>query len=49
MKAVHIEVVSDLSTDVFIACLRRFISWRGKLNLLWSDYGTNFVDAAREL
>ena len=49
VKTVHIEVVSDLSTDTFIMCLRRFISQRGKLNLLWSDYSTNFVGVACEL
>ena len=49
VKAVHLEVVSDLTTDAFIACLRRFISRRGKPNVIWSDHGTNFVGAAREL
>ena len=42
-KAVHIEALSDLTSEAFIACLRRFISRRGKLTLLWSDHGTNFV------
>ena len=49
VKAVHLEVVSDLTTDAFIACLRRFISRRGKPNVIWSDHGTNFIGAAREL
>lgn len=49
VKAVHLELVSDLSTDAFIACLRRFISRRGKPTLLWSDHGTNFVGAASEI
>ena len=48
VKAVHLELVSDLSTDAFIGCLRRFISRRGKPTLLWSDHGTNFVGAAGE-
>ena len=26
VKAVHLDLVSDLTTDIFIACLRRFIS-----------------------
>lgn len=42
VKAVHIEVVSDLT---FLACLRRFISRREKPNLIWSDHGTNFIGA----
>ena len=47
MKAVHIEAVSDLTSKAFLACLRRFISRRGKPTLLWSDHGTNFVGAKR--
>ena len=48
-KAVHIEAVSDLTSEAFLACLRRFISRRGKPTLLWSDHGTNFVGAKRIL
>ena len=33
VKAVHLEVVSDLSTKSFIACLRRFAACCGKPNL----------------
>ena len=49
VKAVHLELVSDLSTDTFIASLRRFVARRGKPILIWSDHGSNFVGAAREL
>ena len=49
IKAVHLELVSDLTTDAFIAALRRFIARRGKPSLIWSDHGTNFVGAVREL
>ena len=49
VKAVHLELVSDLTSEAFIASLRRFISRRGKPSLIWSDNGTNFVGAAREL
>ena len=49
VKAIHIEVVSDLSTAAFIASLRRFIARRGKPTLLWSNNGTNFVGASRKL
>ena len=49
MKAVHLELVSDLTTDAFIACLCCFIARRGKPTLIWSDHGTNFVGAAREI
>ena len=49
IKAVHLELASDLTTDAFIASLRRFISRRGKPSLIWSDNGSNFVGASREL
>ena len=49
VKAVHLKLVGDLTTDAFIACLRRFISRRGIPSLVWSDHGTNFVGAAREI
>ena len=49
IKAVHLELVSDLSTEAFIACLRRFIARRGKPSLIWSDHGSNFVGACREI
>ena len=49
VKAVHLEVVSDLTSESFIATLRRFIARRGYPSLIWSDNGTNFVGADREL
>ncbi|XP_035226353.1 uncharacterized protein LOC118198710 [Stegodyphus dumicola] len=48
-KAYHIEVVSDLTADSFIAALRRFVSRRGTPRYLFSDNGTNFVGAKRKL
>ena len=49
VKAVHLELVTDLTTSAFIACLRRFVARRGLPTLLWSDNGTNYVGAVREL
>ena len=49
VKAVHLEAVSDLTTEAFIACLRRFVARRGKPKTIWSDHGTNFVGAKRQL
>ena len=49
VKAVHLELVSDLTSESFIACLRRFVARRGKPSSIWSDHGSNFVGASREL
>lgn len=48
-KAVHIEVVSDLTTETFLAALRRFLARRGKPARIFSDNGTNFIGANNEL
>lgn len=48
-KAVHIEVVSDLTTEGFLAALRRMFARRGYCNHIYSDNGTNFVGAFNEL
>lgn len=49
VKAVHLELVTDLSTNNFISALRRFISRRGIPKDIWSDNGKNFIGAARSL
>ncbi|XP_075160828.1 uncharacterized protein LOC142233707 [Haematobia irritans] len=48
-KAVHIEVVSDLSTDTFLLALKRFIGRRGIPIRLYCDNATNFVGANSKL
>ena len=48
-RAIHIEDVSSLETDTFIQAMRRFISVRGCPKQIWSDNGTNFTGAEREL
>ncbi|XP_031348317.1 uncharacterized protein LOC116174520 [Photinus pyralis] len=48
-KALHLELVSELSTECFLAALKRFVSRRGKPNTIFSDNGTNFAGANRQL
>lgn len=48
-KAVHLEVVSTLTTEGFIAALRRFVGRRGRCNVIHADCGTNFVGAKNQL
>ncbi|GFS89345.1 uncharacterized protein TNCV_3400091 [Trichonephila clavipes] len=47
--ATHFEVVSDLTTDSFLASLRRFIARRSKPATIWSDNATNFKGAKNVL
>lgn len=48
-KAVHLELVSNLSAEGFLAALRRMINRRGTINHMYSDNGTNFVGANNAL
>ncbi|XP_071648472.1 uncharacterized protein [Temnothorax longispinosus] len=48
-KAVHLELVTELTTESFLAALRRFFARRGICSKIVSDNDTNFVGAAREL
>lgn len=49
IKAVHLEAVTELSTEAFLAALDRFIARRGIPSEVFSDCGTNFVGAAKQL
>lgn len=49
VKAIHLELVSSLSTDHFVQAFKRFISRRGPVKALYSDRGTNFVGAKNVL
>lgn len=48
-KAVHLEVVSALTTEAFVAALDRFVSRRGLPSLIRSDNGTNYRGTANYL
>ncbi|GFW89683.1 integrase catalytic domain-containing protein [Trichonephila clavipes] len=48
-RAIHIELVTDLSADAFIAALKRFFSRRRKCSDIYSDCGSNFVGGKRKL
>lgn len=48
-RALHIEIAHSLETDSFIAALHRFISRRGRPEAIFSDNGSNFKGADREL
>ncbi|XP_063902582.1 uncharacterized protein LOC135122314 [Zophobas morio] len=48
-KALHLELASDLTADAFLAALRRFLARRGRCQHVYSDCGTNFVSAHKQL
>ena len=48
-RGIHIEMLDDLSTDVFINGLRCFIAIRGSVRSIRCDQGTNFIGADNEL
>ncbi|XP_055622603.1 uncharacterized protein LOC129766160 [Toxorhynchites rutilus septentrionalis] len=48
-KAIHMELVGDLTADAFIAALQRFVARRGKCARLFSDNGLNFVGSKNKL
>ncbi|XP_058827012.1 uncharacterized protein LOC131686993 [Topomyia yanbarensis] len=48
-KAVHLELVTDLSTERFLQALRRFTARRGRCTDIYSDNGTNFVGARNQI
>ncbi|GFY61849.1 integrase catalytic domain-containing protein [Trichonephila inaurata madagascariensis] len=48
-RAVHLELVSSLSTECFMLSLRRFIARRNRPEVIYTDNGTSFVGTNREL
>ncbi|GFV47533.1 integrase catalytic domain-containing protein [Trichonephila clavipes] len=49
VKAIHLEIVSDLTTEAFLAALKRFVARRGRPIEIHSDNGRNLVGANNEL
>lgn len=41
-RAVHIDLLSELSAESFIMTFRRFVARRGLVSNVWSDNATNF-------
>jgi hypothetical protein len=47
-KAVHLELVGNLTTESFLGALHRLIARRGHVRHLYSDNGSNFIGAANQ-
>ena len=48
-RAIHLEIVEDYSSEAFINAFHRFTLRRRHCSQLFSDNGTNFVGADRQL
>ena len=48
-SAIHFELETDLTTDCFLAPLKRFIARRGKCSTIYSNNGKNFIVVRRKL
>ena len=48
-RAIHLELLSDQTTEGFIKSFKRFIARRGRPQMVYSDNGRSFVTATRWL
>ena len=48
-RAVHVEIVPSMDASSCVMEVERFVSRRGIPAIFWSDNGTNFVGAEKEL
>ncbi|XP_063901935.1 uncharacterized protein LOC135121564 [Zophobas morio] len=48
-KAIHLELVNDLTTESFLAAFNRLVARRGHVYHMYSDNATNFVGARNKL
>ena len=48
-RAIHLEVAYSLETDTYIMAMQRMMARRGRPAHMYSDNGTNFVGAEKEL
>ena len=48
-RAIHLELLSDQTTEVFINSFKQFIARRGRRQKVYSDNGRSFVATARWL
>ncbi|XP_035208130.1 uncharacterized protein LOC118182845 [Stegodyphus dumicola] len=42
-RAIHLELLTSLSTDNFLLAFRRFIARRGRPEIVYTDNGSNFI------
>ena len=47
-RAVHVEIVTSMDTSSCVMGVERFVSRRGTPAIIWSDNGTNFIEAEKD-
>jgi hypothetical protein len=48
-RAVHLELINEMSTDKMLMAIRRMMLSKGKIQHLYSDNGTNFIGSNNQL
>lgn len=48
-RGIHLDIVTDLTASSFIACFERFVARRGECTRMFSDNGTSFIGAEKEI
>lgn len=48
-KSIHLELVGDLTTKAYMSAFSRFAARRGKPSTMYSDNGSTFIGASRQL
>ena len=48
-RAVHVEIIPSMDASSCVMGVERFVSRRGTPAIIWSDNGTDFVGAEKEL
>ena len=48
-RAVHLELISSMTSERFLLALRRMVSRRGMYNIIWSNNAKTFKCAKKEL
>lgn len=48
-RAIHIDLVTDLTSASFIAFFEQFLARRGRCERMFSDNGTSFIGAEKEI
>lgn len=49
VKSIHLEIVTDLSTEAFLVALDHFTARRGIPGNIYTDCGINYIGATKQI